>query len=140
MSVALATAFYTQATASQGAGTFYAAVTGRVYFSEAPENGLLPLCVFRIVESTVSPAFDGKSICTARIVADSYVDKATGPEAATGIDDKLFAAVHLAIVSGVTGFDRATIRCESRGVTEALPDEDAIVASSTYTVTGATTS
>ena len=61
-------------------------------------------------------------------------------EAATGIDDKLFAAVHLAIVSGVTGFDRATIRCESRGVTEALPDEDAIVASSTYTVTGATTS
>lgn len=140
MSVALATAFYTQATANQAAGSFHAAVSGRVYFSEAPENGVLPLCVFRVVESSVAPGFDGKSVCTARVIADSYVDKNSGPEAVNGIDDKLFAAVHLAIVTGVSGFDRATIRCESRGVVESLSGEDAIVASSTYTVTGATTS
>lgn len=137
MSATLSNAFHSQMTASQGAGTFYAALSGRIYHGQAVENATLPLAVWTEVEGLVDANFGGKVRVRKTVEVETFYDKSAGIAAVQETDDKLFSAVDQTIVGSVTGFDRATIQCIERGVPVVL--EDAISVRSRFTVEGFTT-
>lgn len=134
MSKAITDAIYAQLIASQGAGTLHAAVSGRIYHVVAPENATLPLVVFGAVSSQPSVNFDGSTTETVRVEFTIYGQGfEAGAAAAQAIDDKLLAAIEGQVLSP-TGYDRLTIRCESRGVASAV--EDAVGITSVYRCVG----
>lgn len=137
MSKALADAFYTRLTLSQGAGTYYAALSGQIYKGQAPENKVLPLAVFNLVSNPADPMFDGKVTSRIEVELETFVPIDEGVDSAQTTDDKAFTALDQGTVSSVTGFDRASIQCIERGVPVVL--EDAISVRSRYLVVGTTT-
>ena len=132
MSLHLARAFYAQAMADSSSGSFRDRV-GQLWFDEAPQNAALPVAIYQVGDVAVEQ-FQTSAKHTVTIDVDVFVKRDYGEPEAQAIDDALFTACEGARVETVTGFDRATILCRSRGAVETL--SDSIRVSSTWQVLG----
>jgi len=134
MSKAITDAIYGQLTASQIAGTVYAALSGRIYHLEAKENETLPLLVFGAISNMPEVNFDGSTTETCMVEFTLYGQGyEAGAAALQAIDDKLLTCLEGQILSP-TGYDRLTVRCRERGVPSKV--EDAIAITSVYRCVG----
>ena len=114
MSQSIMEGMYGKLTASQIAGTLYAAVGGRIYSTEAPENATLPLCVFSLITTSVSGTFPGYDLKAATFQVDLYGPRTGGGEVLGDINTKLFALLQEADLT-VTGHDLGRVTCTDEG-------------------------
>lgn len=139
MSAPIVTAIYDYLAADTASGSFHAAVSGKYYHLETPENTQPPLCVY----ATDDPAaldlrYDGSEneVWRFRFIIFVLNTDPTPDVTALGIDAKLRTRLHKAALSA-GGYDRLTVLCESNGI--ATKDEDAVRVESVYRVFGTRT-
>jgi hypothetical protein len=125
-------ALYTKLTASQVAGTFYAAVSGRIYHGEAPPSAALPLLVYNVITDEVLHNY-GTTTQIATVQFDLYGDKALGAAALADAEGKLYTLLDKVAITP-TGFDRGIIKFTARY--GASVEEDAWRITDEATITG----
>lgn len=132
---AITDAIYTKLTASQGAGTLYAAVGGRIYFTEAPPNTAMPHLVFSSIASPVAHAY-GPVIQEQMLVQfDIWCNKTDGMEdSALDIESKLFTLMDSVNITP-SGYDRGSVFFTNRGTIVADDDAYHVVDECTITAT-----
>lgn len=140
MSATIVQAIYDRLAGDTGASSFHAAIGGKYYHLETPENTEPPLCVYGVDDpAPLVMHYDGteREIWRFRFVV--YVlNTAQNPDVtALGIDAKLRLRLHNATLTGITGYDRLVILCEQQGF--ATKDEDATRVESVYRVFGTRT-
>lgn len=114
MSQAVIKAFYDKLVSATGAGTFYAAVSGRIYSGQGPEDCDLPYAVFHLITNTESDTFvdEGTEI---NFQINVYGEKKLGLKAVMDINDKLRALLNHAAISA-SGWDTSKILCITAGI------------------------
>lgn len=140
MSQAIRDGLYAKLTASQGAGTLYLAVAGRIYETRPPQAAQLPFLVYR-VESNETERFYGGAV-SQECVIEFEIRGVLGTQGTGGgsadaqavgaIEQKLYDLLH-GVSFAVTGHDRGLAVCNERGVPEV--DDDSHVSLSRYVVT-----
>jgi hypothetical protein len=113
MSQALATGVYSLLTASQGAGTFYADLSGRIYEGVAPEEAALPLLTYMIVTDPPYETFGSDDI-DARIEMDLYGERRLGAKVLGDIAAKVVTALQGASVT-ISGHAGGVLMFTERG-------------------------
>tara|TARA_R110000796_G_scaffold199178_1_gene315426 strand:- start:98 stop:532 length:435 start_codon:yes stop_codon:yes gene_type:complete len=119
MSRELARAFYLRLTAVTADSTnpVRTAVSDRIFALEAPISSELPLAVWTMNSASSSSFFGGSTQVQASIDLSLFGKAEAGVDALAGIEASAFALLHdQNITSGLSAFDRAYIRCETRGV------------------------
>lgn len=112
---AIIDAIATKLLSVQTPGSAYAAVSGRIYDTEAPENIALPLIIFTIVADPVIPYFTIDSI-QVEFQVDVYgpiVGTTSGPKATRTIGDTIYALLQRSTLN-ITGYTGCSILCQSR--------------------------
>lgn len=141
MSQPVVQAIYDRLAGDQSASSFHAAVGGRYYHLESPENATLPLCVFGIDDPAVLDLrYDGSEVQSWMFIFQIFVlnTDPTPDVTASAIDEKLRSRLHKAELTGVSGYDRLTVLCDRNG--SATKDEEAVRVQSAYRVFGTRTS
>jgi hypothetical protein len=111
---ALEDAIYTALTTSQGAGTVYAAVSGRIYIGEAPDSVSEPLITIAVVVDVPDRRFPSKADVDSEVQVDLFGDEEQ--EDLQDINTKLFTALDNVALT-MSGYVGATCQCIDRGTT-----------------------
>jgi hypothetical protein len=106
--------FNTLLTTNQGAGTFYAAVSGRIYQGMAPEEAALPLARWFVVTDGPDSHFSADHLDT-EIQFDLWGEVRLGNYALTQTNDKLFTLLQKAAIT-LSNHTGGTVRCIERGI------------------------
>jgi hypothetical protein len=128
---AIATKLYSTATTS-----FFQQLGGRVYVNEAPANVALPLCVYGIAQHDITQTYDGDRE-RMMIEFTQYFPHQSGLSLAEANGERLHELLDNSELKP-TGYDRVTIRAESRGVP--AMEDDAIYITSRFRLMGTRTS
>lgn len=115
MSQAIIEGLKTKLYADQTAGTFYAAVSGRIYENQAPQNSELPHCVFTMVNSDVERYMTGQRSFDCTVTFDIYGKADLGLEVLGDIEEKLYDLLD-GVSLTVAGADRGVVTFNSRNV------------------------
>jgi len=68
-------AVITQLNANTGAGTFYAALSGRIYLNQAPDSATETLAVVRVIVDSPDRYFAGRADTDAEVQVDIFGDE-----------------------------------------------------------------
>lgn len=142
MSQAIRDSIYAKWIASQGAGTVYAAVGGRLYETAAPQMATAPCLVYSVTADPVETFMGGYVSESATLDVAIFVSKGNqdnqepgggsdGAIAAGAIEEKVYTLLH-GVSLTCSGRDRALVTCLSRGVPSI--EDDAHVNRSAYLV------
>lgn len=114
--------------------SFWQQLGGRVFLNEAPANVTLPLCVYGVTEDTIEHTFDTNG-SRERIVIEftQYFPHSTGIGEAIVNAERLEALLDNVELKP-TGYDRITIRSESRAVPGI--EDDAVSVSTRFRLIG----
>lgn len=123
MSQQVVEGLYAKLTASQGAGTLYEAVGGRIYDTQGPQGVALPHLVFLVVDNPVGMYFSAKEKQDVTVQCDLYGTILVGGEALGDIEVLLYNLLHGSALT-VSGHQRGVVTCKSRGVR--FVEEDSI--------------
>ncbi len=119
--------FKTALFSSQAPGSFHAAVSGRIYHDQAPQNSAMPLAVWLVLNSGVDTSFTGKNAHEMSVEVTIY---ATRGALATAMDAeaKLFALIHNTTTAAGAGFTigATSILCLSRSVHRMIENAHAV--------------
>lgn len=118
MSRELARAFYARLTADTGGGTnpVRTSLSDRIYALEAPVSSAVPLAVWSMNSASSSSFFGGNTHVQATVDLSIFGKTELGLDTLAGIEAQAFALLHdQTITAGLTAFDRAYIRSDSRG-------------------------
>jgi len=137
MPQAIKSALYTKLTADQSAGTLYAAVGGRIYEEEGPDDAALPLMVYGVTSSPTSGLFDGEFFVVSTVMFTIYGHRRLGAAALGDIEAKLFTLLD-SVALAPTGYDRGVVVCQDRDRRSILGE--IIASESTYTIEATSTS
>ena len=105
---------HTKLTAAQGAGTLYAAVGGRIYQLQGPQNLAMPWLVFTVVTDVPARTFTKDNI-NPDIQFDLYGERYLGANALTDINDKLWTLLDRSTFS-ITGHNSISMAATERGI------------------------
>ncbi len=123
MSQKIVEGLYTKLTAATGAGTFYNALSGRIYELEAPQNASLPLAVVTLDTTGVDWSFAGDYHRSAIVSVELWGLRTAGAEALGDINQLLFTLLQGVDIT-VADHDRGHVTCLDEG--SRYMDEDAI--------------
>lgn len=137
MAESIVEALYAKLINDQSAGTFYAALSGRIYMLEAPQNATLPLCVITPIASTVDPYFDNKHSREALVQISLWGHHNDGLSALLDINTKLYALLQGSTFTP-SGYDRALASCQDDGIESS--EEDGIQVISEWLIEATQTS
>ena len=136
MPQAIKTALYTKLVADQTAGTLYAAVGGRIYEAEGPDDAALPLLTYDVTSSPVAGLFDDEIIVVSTVNFTIFGHRRLGAAAIGDIEDKLFSLIE-SVALAPTGYDRGVVVCQDRDRRTVL--DEIIASESTYTIEATST-
>lgn len=115
MSAALLNALYTKILTSTGAGGFAAVFASRVYLDIAPADTTLPLCVYTGSQMVRERNMGGTSLHSLRITFSMYTTNDSSVIVVSA-QSKLKTLLDGVVLSGVSGYDRATVILREQGV------------------------
>ena len=115
MSQDVVKAFYTQLISNTGAGSFHAAVSGRIYEQEAPSMEAVPLAIFQLISAPFEQTFNGSTLKDYLFQVDIYNRKQNGMTALGGIQTKLLTLMNNSTPS-IDNHGRAKIECTNDGI------------------------
>lgn len=112
---AISDAIYAKLIAITTAGTFYAALGGRIYDTFTPISPTLPFALINIISDPVQPYFtdDGLQLDFQIDVYGRMDTSAGGPKVTRAIGDLGYALLHRAALT-VTGYAGCSILCQTR--------------------------
>lgn len=118
---ALEAAWDTLLTTNQGAGTFYAAVGGRIHNGEAPADSPMPHAVWLVVSDVPDSVFGERDDLEAEIQVELWGEKRLGKYVLSQANDLLFNLAQYADLT-ITGFTGGHARCIDRGAAEVMEE------------------
>jgi len=104
-------AVITQLNADTGAGTFYAALSGRIYINQAPDSATETLAVVRVIVDSPDRYFAGRADTDAEVQVDIFGDE--DDMTIQSVNTKLFTQLDNKTLT-MTGHT-ATCMCIDRG-------------------------
>jgi len=125
-------AIYTQLVADQSAGTFYAAVSGRIYLGRGSDDAALPLCVYSVISDVQEHYFGNDDDSELSIQFDIYEDVRLGAAVIQGHADKLTTALANKALTPSATYAKIHVRMMDRGTLTI--EEDAYRISSDWQV------
>jgi hypothetical protein len=137
MSQIVLTSLYNKLTASQGAGSVYALVSGRIFQIEAPQDVALPCLVFEVAGNDVEQYFNTTAKIRQELLATFTfffpANAAASVSTAMTAEAALFLLLHR---TGLTPSDASYTAMDTIGLTRGVPDigKDFITVTSTFRI------